>query len=101
MSQTIRQVLITLLQEGPASAKDLSAQAGVSEKDVLAHLDHIRRSLRRGCQRLVVEPAWCRSCGFEFSKRDRVAKPGHCPVCRGTFIEAPSFLIRDTSAEEP
>ena len=101
MQQTVRQLLIAALQEGPASAKDLSAQVGIPEKDVLAHLDHIRRSLRRDRQRLVMEPARCRSCGFGFPKRDRVSKPGRCPACRGTFIEAPCFLIRDTSTQEP
>lgn len=93
MPQTLRQMIIDILQEGPASAKDVSARVGIPEKDVFSHLEHIRKSLQHGNQRLLIEPARCRSCDFVFHKRERFTKPGHCPACHGSFIDEPSFMI--------
>lgn len=94
MSQTIRQMMIDILMEGPASAKEISVRLGIREKEVLPHLEHIRKTLHHGSHRLVTEPARCRSCGFEFHKRERVSKPGRCPACHSSFIEEPCFMIR-------
>ena len=94
MSQTVRQMIIDILLEGPATAKELSARVRIPEKDVLPHLAHIRKSLHHGQQRLVMEPAYCRACGFVFRKRERLSKPGHCPSCHHSFIEAPVFRIQ-------
>ncbi len=94
MPQTIRQRMIDILMEGPASAKNLSARIGIREKEVLPHLEHIRKSLQHHNQRLLLEPASCQTCGFAFHKRDRLSKPGRCPTCRSTSIEEPLFMIR-------
>ncbi len=94
MPQTVRQMLIDILLEGPASAKDISAGVGIPEKEVLPHLEHIRKSLQHGTQRLLMTPARCRSCDFAFHKRARFTKPGRCPTCRGRFIDAPLFTIQ-------
>jgi hypothetical protein len=48
MSQTVRQMIIDLLREGPATAKALSARVRIPEKDVLPHLAYIRKTLYRG-----------------------------------------------------
>jgi hypothetical protein len=32
-------------------------------------------------------------CGFIFRKRDRLKKPGRCPVCHGEHIQDPLFSI--------
>ena len=58
MSQTVRQMIIDILLEGPATAKELSARVRIPEKDVFPHLAHIRKSLHHGQQRLVMEPAF-------------------------------------------
>jgi hypothetical protein len=92
-STTVRADLIEQLRRGPATAKDLSSAVGIPERDVAAHLQHIERSLHHGEERFLVEPAECRDCGFVFRKRDRLTRPGACPTCRGTHIEAPRFLI--------
>src|ERR671922_444739 len=91
MSQTVRQMIIDILLAGPATAKDLSARVRIPEKDVLPHLAHIRKSLQHGQQRLVMEPACCRACGFVFHKRERLSKPGRCPSYHHSFIEEPVF----------
>jgi len=41
-----------------------------------------------------VDAAECRSCGFVFTKRDRLATPGKCPICRCESISEPFFTIR-------
>lgn len=94
MSQTLRQMIVDILMEGPASSKDISVRVGIREKEVLPHLEHIRKSLHHGSQRLLIEPARCRSCAFEFQKRDKFSKPGRCPACHSSFIEEPCFMIR-------
>jgi predicted Zn-ribbon and HTH transcriptional regulator len=93
MMQTIRQSLMALLENGPATALDLSGLAGIPEKDVYAHLEHIRKACQRHGKQLKVDPPRCRDCGFIFAKRDRLKKPGKCPRCRGSFITAPVFSI--------
>ena len=77
MSQTVRQMMIENLRNGPVSAKDISALVGIPEKDIFPHLEHIRKSLHHGPKRLLMEPTRCRSCGFVFHKRERFSKPGH------------------------
>jgi predicted Zn-ribbon and HTH transcriptional regulator len=68
-------------------------QAGVSERDLPRHLEHLRKSLRQEGLRLAVSPAKCLGCGFVFAKRDRLSKPGRCPVCKGTRVAGPEFSV--------
>ncbi len=90
---TIRQRLIELLADRPLSTREISVAVHISEKEVGAHLEHLRRTLQAEGRMLVIIPATCRSCGFVFSKRDRLKKPGRCPVCRKESIEEPRFGI--------
>jgi predicted Zn-ribbon and HTH transcriptional regulator len=76
-----------------SSDLDLSAELRVSEKEVYGHLEHIQKSVQRKEFNLVVSPAICQKCGFVFRKRDRLTKPGKCPVCRGEKIQEPLFSI--------
>jgi predicted Zn-ribbon and HTH transcriptional regulator len=94
MAQTVRQLIIDILLEGPATAKELSARVAIPEKDVRPHLAHIRKSLQHSHQRLVMDPASCRTCGFVFRKRERLRKPGRCPACHYSFLEEPVFRIQ-------
>jgi predicted Zn-ribbon and HTH transcriptional regulator len=93
MPQTVRQMIIDILHEGPTSAREISTRVHIPEKEVFSHLEHIRKSLQHGNQRLWIEPARCRSCDFVFHKRERFTKPGRCPSCRGSFIDEPFFMI--------
>jgi len=90
---TARRTIMLELENGPLSARDISGRVGMSEKDVVGHLEHIQVSLHRAGRRLVVQPAECVKCGFVFEKRGRLTRPGKCPVCRGESIHAPLFSL--------
>jgi transcriptional regulator len=91
--ETLRETLARILREAPATARELSAAAGVREKDVAEHLDHLGRSLPHRGERLVVEAASCIACGYRFAQRSRLTRPGACPSCRSTRIDPPVFRI--------
>jgi predicted Zn-ribbon and HTH transcriptional regulator len=91
--ETVRETLRKALREGPATAHELSGIAGIREKDVAAHLDHLARTLAHAGERLAVEPASCIACGYRFSDRRRFTRPGACPSCRSTRIDPPVFRI--------
>ncbi|MBU4258044.1 MAG: transcriptional regulator [Proteobacteria bacterium] len=90
---TIRQEIISVLTGRTLSARDISAEVGISEKEVVDHLGHIRIAVRKSKERLVIIPAECKSCGFKFKKRERMNKPGKCPICRSQQIQEPLFSI--------
>jgi predicted Zn-ribbon and HTH transcriptional regulator len=101
--KTVRQRIITLLEDqgpgnhgpggGPLSALEISGYVGVAEKEVYEHLVHIQRSVNKSGDRFKTIPAECRQCGFVFRKRERLKKPGRCPVCRSESIQEPLFSI--------
>jgi len=92
--ETIRRGLTEALKGGAFSAKGLSGALRVSEKEVYDHLDHIQKTVHQSGSVLVVTPAECRKCGFIFTKREKLKKPGRCPRCKGESIEEPLFEIR-------
>lgn len=91
---TIRQQIIECLEQGPRTARDLSGQVGVTEKDVVAHLAHIDLSLAGKGRKLYIEPASCQACGFAFISKKRYNRPSRCPRCRSERTSAPVFQIR-------
>jgi hypothetical protein len=99
-SMTVRAALLAELRHGPITARELSARVRIPERDVAEHLAHIERSLHKSKEPLCTEPPSCLSCGFVFRKRERLTRPGSCPKCRGTHIEAPRFWI-ESRAQEP
>lgn len=92
---TIRQKIILLLEGQSLSAKDISAEARISEKEVYGHLEHIKKSLNKSAHRLIILPSECNKCGFVFKKRDRLKKPGKCPICYSESISEPFFSITE------
>src|SRR5574340_1477586 len=91
---TARREMITLLEEGQfLTAKDISADVRIPEKEVYDHLEHIQKSLVNTGRHLNIKPAECLKCGFIFSKRDRLKTPGKCPVCHEEHIPEPLFSI--------
>lgn len=90
--ETIRQKIVSILDNNTLSAKDISSYVMISDKDVYEHLGHIQRNKRD--YPLLITPAMCKKCGFVFRKREKLKKPGKCPVCRGTLIEEPLFSIK-------
>ena len=99
-NQTIRQAIISALEQKSATAKELSHYIKVSEKEIYGHLDHIRKSKDRNKYTLIVAPGKCRKCGFAFKKRERITKPGRCPLCHGELLEEPVFSIRKKLAKK-
>lgn len=93
--ETIRQKIMALLEKNTMSAKDISVEAGISEKEVYDHLEHIQRTINKGSHTFIVKPAICKKCGFVFRKRERLNKPGRCPVCRNESIQEPLFSIEN------
>lgn len=90
---TKRRELMRLLARYELSARELSGMAGMPEKEVVAHLEHIARTVRRGGERFRVVPASCRLCGYTFRKRGRYSTPGRCPACRQGALDPPVFSI--------
>jgi predicted Zn-ribbon and HTH transcriptional regulator len=91
--QTLRDALYLTLREGPETIRELSIKVGAPQKELLAHLAHLERSLAHTGERLVVEPARCLHCGYCFEGRTRLQKPGRCPRCRSTRITLPRFSV--------
>ncbi len=91
--ETLRRRIVSLLKETPMTGKELSGFLRIPEKDVYEHLEHIRKTMNKGGDRLVVTPARCDRCGFVFTKRSRLKRPGKCPLCRNESVEEPVFSV--------
>lgn len=95
VNDTVRKEIIAALLERPSTARDLSALVGIPEREVAGHLEHIRRTIAQSGEHLTVRPAECKKCGFVFVKREKLTRPGKCPVCKGQSIREPHFLIEE------
>lgn len=93
--RTVRQQLRGLLLREPLAYHTLRALLGLSVRMLEDELRHVERSARAAGERLLVEPARCRACDYEF--RDRSSRhfhpPARCPQCRSERIEDPVFRI--------
>jgi predicted Zn-ribbon and HTH transcriptional regulator len=92
--QTIRQQIIDLLQAEELTVRELSQAASIPEKEVIAHLVHIEKSVRNLRKKLEESPYKCLACGFVFDRRKRFTRPGRCPRCRNTHIQRSSYQIK-------
>jgi len=61
---------------------------------VADHLNHFFLSLKHTEYKAVVEPARCRSCGFEFSN-EKLTKPSKCPECHSTWVLEPKITVEN------
>jgi hypothetical protein len=68
--------------------KDLGLTVKVLEED----LRHIAHSVRAAGRRLIVRPARCDGCDFEF-RSTAYHPPGRCPSCRDRRISGPWLRI--------
>jgi len=75
------------------SAREISGQVGISEKEVNEHLAHIARSVASQNKRVVITPADCQTCGYVFKDRNRFTRPGRCPQCKKSHVRSPRFRI--------
>ncbi len=90
---THRQRLRELLSQGGYTLQELSAEAHLSTKEVLHHLEHVRKSVRPPLK-FIVEPAMCLNCGFVFKERTKLNSPSRCPRCRQSHIREPAYRIK-------
>ena len=92
-----RRNLIPVLLDKKMSLSEIARAVQEKPADVIDALRHLAQSCRHGDHDLVVTPAECRKCGFEFSS-DKISRPGKCPKCRGTWIYEPLFEVRAKSS---
>ena len=90
---TIRQKIISLLTETEMSAREISGEVGIAEKEVGEHLPHIARSVSSQGKKIIVTPAKCLTCGYAFEDRKRFTRPGRCPQCKKSHLQSPRFSI--------
>ena len=91
--KTLRQKMIALLEADQLGARHLSRHLGIREKEVETHLVHIERSVEAQGKKIVIRPSRCLNCGYVFRNRRRFSRPGRCPRCKATHLEAPLFKI--------
>ena len=94
-TETSRQRIVEILRREEMSFEELRRELDVPGRLLEDDLRHVEKSLRRGSERLRVDPARCRACGFVF--KDRVSRhlhaPSRCPSCRSERISEPRFRI--------
>jgi predicted Zn-ribbon and HTH transcriptional regulator len=88
---TLRRQLRDVL-EVPRTVSWLARELDRRRADVEEDLRHAIRSARAARERVVIEPAKCKQCGFLFDP-EKLSKPGKCPACRGTRIFEPLVSI--------
>ncbi|NQS72717.1 MAG: transcriptional regulator [Desulfobulbaceae bacterium] len=90
---TVRGHLRVLLEQDWYTLRELSQEVRVSEKDLLGHLEHLRRSAKAGGAVFEVDAPLCLACGFNFTARNRLQRPGRCPKCRSTRISKGRYRL--------
>ena len=89
-----RKDLIEMLEDNPLSVKEIAQLLGEEPKVIEDDVHHLIKSLKNLPYRVHIKPAKCKKCGFDFSK-DKLHKPGKCPMCKGTWIEEPTISIEE------
>ncbi len=90
---TVRQRIAELLREAELTAREISQQAHVAEREVAEHLRHLEHSLAQAGERLLTLAPHCVKCGFVFEQRERHSRPSRCPHCKSERISPPKFSI--------
>jgi hypothetical protein len=90
--KTYRQKINALLRENPHTLHELSSALHLSVKEILQHLGHVQKSVRRP-QRFFIAPAKCLKCGFVFKDRRKLSPPSRCPRCKDSHIQDPRYGI--------
>jgi predicted Zn-ribbon and HTH transcriptional regulator len=88
---TVRQQIGAMFAQ-PRTISSIAHELGLTREDVESHVRHLLKSARTAGQRVTVEPARCRSCGFRFEE-SKLTKPGKCPDCKGTRVYEPLIQI--------
>ncbi|MEM0203038.1 MAG: transcriptional regulator [Archaeoglobaceae archaeon] len=86
------EAIIDLLEEKPMTAREIISALDLDprmEKEVYETLKRASRVLKRKGKKLLVSPAVCRKCGFEFES----INPSKCPKCKSEWIEPAKFFV--------
>jgi predicted Zn-ribbon and HTH transcriptional regulator len=95
-AKTTRQAITDELLLGLKTIRDLSQTLSISEKEVIAHLPHVKQSAKQKGYDFVIKPSKCLKCGFIFEQREKWAKPSRCPECKGEKLTTPMFGLTTT-----
>lgn len=87
-----RRLLIPSLTGEFVTLVELAQAHGMRPAELASDLAHLQLSVRHEGLALVVIPAKCRKCGFEFEP-EKLGKPSKCPCCKGTWIHSPRFRL--------
>jgi hypothetical protein len=87
--------MMALLQERDMTAREISQALGIRERTVYEHLPHVARSAAGRKQKLTVLPFQCLACVYVFKERRRFRKPGRCPRCKNSHLEAPTYRLEN------
>ncbi len=89
--ETRRGRIAQLLRENDFTPSEIARILDIPLKVVLEDLKHIAQSPKYG--KLLVMPARCRKCGYEFKAEIKI--PKKCPKCKSTWIDEPRFKLVD------
>lgn len=94
-AETRRQKIIRLLEKYTLDFEELRSELGQSRKALEEELGHLEKTVKRRGSKLVVGPALCLACGYEFEARDarRFHAPKRCPACKEERVAPPTFHI--------
>jgi len=96
-----RKDLMDMLLGNAMAVSQIARLVDESPSRVADDLNHLLRSLKHTGYKAVVEPARCRSCGFEFSG-EKLTKPSKCAECHSTWILEPKIGVESkTRAGKP
>jgi predicted Zn-ribbon and HTH transcriptional regulator len=99
MEKTIRQRMAEALTDRKLTAKDLSSELSIMEKEVFDHLEHVIKSTANELS-LVREPSKCLHCGFLFKKRTRLRTPSKCPICKSEEITETVYSLKPIEKDD-
>lgn len=91
---TRRERMMEMMRQGPISMQHLANFFRVEMRELSDDMEHIRRSVK-GEAELIIDPAACKGCGFQFRERSRIKTPSKCPRCRGERILPATFFIKE------
>lgn len=89
--RTRRERIALLLHDHDFSPSEMARILEVPVNIILEDLKHISRSRKYG--ELMILPARCRKCGYEFKREIKI--PKRCPKCKSSWIDEPRFMLRD------
>jgi len=87
---TRRERIAELIENRDMSPSEIARFLDLPVKSVLEDLQHIALSKKYG--EMLILPARCRKCGYEF--RAEIKIPKKCPKCKSTWIDEPRFMLR-------